>query len=65
MKGSMAEYCAPPLNQIARKPATLTHCQAAALPLVGTTCVQAFEEHGLRAGQRVLIIGASGGVGHV
>jgi NADPH:quinone reductase-like Zn-dependent oxidoreductase len=65
MQGSFAEYCCPPLNQICKKPSTLSHAQAAALPLVGTTCVQAFQEHGFKAGQRVLIIGASGGVGHV
>ena len=65
LRGSFAEYCCPPLNQICKKPASLSHIEAAALPLVGTTCVQAFEEHGLKEGHRVLIIGASGGVGHV
>ncbi|GMH96343.1 hypothetical protein TrST_g1423 [Triparma strigata] len=65
MNGSFAEYISPSLNQIAHKPASLSHSQAAALPLVGTTAVQAFREHGLKSGQRVLIIGASGGVGHV
>ncbi|GMH67006.1 hypothetical protein TrLO_g5357 [Triparma laevis f. longispina] len=65
MNGSFAEYISPPLNQIAPKPTSLTHAQAAALPLVGTTAVQAFWEHGLKSGQRVLIVGASGGVGHV
>jgi len=64
-KGSFAEYAAPPLDQIALKPSNLTHVEAAALPLVGTTAVQAFQEHYLSPGQRVLIIGASGGVGHV
>ena len=55
----------PPLNQVHHKPSSLTHAEAAALPLVGTTAVQAFWEHGLKEGQRVLVIGASGGVGHV
>ena len=65
LKGSFAEYTPAPMNQIALKPKNLTHAQAAALPLVGTTACQAFMEHGLKAGQRVLIVGASGGVGHV
>ena len=34
-------------------------------PLVGTTTVQAYREHDLKEGDKVLIIGASGGVGHV
>jgi NADPH:quinone reductase-like Zn-dependent oxidoreductase len=65
LMGSFAEVVAPPLDQIWLKPSTLTHCQAAALPLVGVTCVQAMEEHALLSGERLLIIGASGGVGHV
>ena len=67
LAGSFAEYCSPPLDQIARKPANLPHELAAALPLVGTTALQALEENGFKSesGQRVLIVGASGGVGHV
>ena len=65
LRGSFAEYVAAPLDQIAPKPAALSHVEAAALPLVGTTALQAFTQHNLRQAQRVLIIGASGGVGHV
>ena len=65
LKGSFAEFTPAPLNQIALKPKNLTHAEAAALPLVGTTACQAFAEHGLKAGHRVLIVGASGGVGHI
>ena len=65
LHGSMAEYVLAPLNQLAKKPAALSHTEAAALPLVGTTAMQAFKQHRLRRGQRVLVIGASGGVGHV
>ena len=65
MMGSFGEFIQPPINQVALKPKSLTHVEAAALPLVGVTCVQAFAEHGLEAGQRVLVIGASGGVGHI
>ena len=65
LHGSFAEYIAAPINQIAKKPQALTHTEAAALPLVGTTALQAFSQHQLRKGQRLLVIGASGGVGHV
>jgi len=65
MHGSFAEVVAAPLDQVALKPECLTFSEAAALPLAGTTCIQAFQQHGLTSGQRVLIIGASGGVGHL
>ncbi len=61
-----AEYVVAPSRQIARKPAGLDHTHAAALPLVGLTAWQGLVDvAGLRAGQRVLIHGAGGGVGHV
>ena len=63
--GSFAETVSAPLDQIAKKTSTLTFLEAAALPLVGVTAAQAFEQHGLASGQRLLVIGASGGVGHV
>ena len=64
MKGSLAERVRAPVDQICRKPKSLSHVEAAALPLVGTTELQAFQQHGLAAGHRVLVVGASGGVGH-
>ena len=45
LTGSFAEFVAAPLNQIAAKPAALSHVEAAALPLVGTTALQAFRQH--------------------
>ena len=55
-----------PAVEMALKPASLSHVQAAALPLVTLTAWQAlFEAAGLKAGQRVLIHAAAGGVGHV
>lgn len=49
---------------LTKKPPTLTHEQAAAIPLAGLTALRALRLDGrLQAGQRVLIIGASGGVG--
>ncbi|MEJ2852820.1 MULTISPECIES: NAD(P)-dependent alcohol dehydrogenase [unclassified Saccharothrix] len=58
--GTLAEYVAVPEGQLAPKPANLTHVQAAAGPIAAFTALQA-----LRAatGRRVLISGASGGVG--
>ena len=63
--GSFSEYVAAPLDQLAKKPEKLSHIEAAGLPLVGTTALQAFIQHKVREGQRVLVIGASGGVGHI
>ncbi|KJK40590.1 NADPH:quinone reductase [Streptomyces variegatus] len=64
--GSHAEYVIAPVRALARKPAGTGHVQAGALPLVSLTAWQALVEHaGLRAGQRVLIHAAAGGVGHV
>ena len=54
-----------PLDQISHKPSKLSWQEAAAAPLVCITALQALEQHGVSAGQRVLVIGASGGVGHV
>lgn len=64
--GGYAEYVTAPARQFARKPATLGFAEAAALPLAGLTAWQALVDvAGLRAGQRVLITAAAGGVGHL
>ncbi|MFF9312554.1 NADP-dependent oxidoreductase [Streptomyces sp. NPDC004684] len=64
--GSHAEYVTAPARAFAAKPAGIDHVQAAALPLVSLTAWQALVERAeLRAGQRVLIHAAAGGVGHV
>jgi NADPH:quinone reductase-like Zn-dependent oxidoreductase len=59
--GTFAEYVCVPDDMVARKPANLTFEQAAALPLAGNTALIDLRE--VAAGQRVLINGASGGVG--
>ena len=63
-QGSFAEYARAKPDKLAPKPADLTFEQAAAVPVSGVTALQALRDKGrLRAGQRVLVIGASGGVG--
>ena len=62
--GAFAEFVAVPENRLAIRPASLTVEQAATLPLAGMTALQGLRDVGqLRAGQQVMIIGASGGVG--
>jgi NADPH:quinone reductase-like Zn-dependent oxidoreductase len=62
--GAFAEYTAVREERCAPKPAGLTFEQAAALPTSGVTALQAVRKQGrVRAGQRVLVIGAGGGVG--
>jgi NADPH:quinone reductase-like Zn-dependent oxidoreductase len=64
--GVAAEYAAVPARLLAPKPRTLTHVEAAALPLAGLTAWQGLFGHGrLAEGERVLIHGAAGGVGHL
>ena len=63
-EGSFAEYAPAAAAKLAPKPASLGFQQAAALPISGVTALQAVREHGrVKAGDRVLVIGASGGVG--
>ena len=62
--GADAEYVAARAAELVPKPATLTHAQAAAVPLSALTAWQAlFEQGELERGQRVLIHGGAGGVG--
>jgi NADPH:quinone reductase-like Zn-dependent oxidoreductase len=62
--GSFAEYAAVPEDQLALKPANLTFEQAAAVPISGFAALQALRDTGgVKPGQKVVIIGASGGVG--
>jgi NADPH:quinone reductase-like Zn-dependent oxidoreductase len=62
--GAAAEYVAVEARNLAPKPTSLSHVEAAAVPLAGLTAWQALFDHGgLVAGQSVLIHGAGGGVG--
>ncbi|OIJ62770.1 NAD(P)-dependent alcohol dehydrogenase [Streptomyces mangrovisoli] len=63
-RGSFAEFARAKAARIAPKPVGTTFEQAAALPVSGVTALQALEGHGrMTDGQKVLIVGASGGVG--
>ncbi len=62
--GTYAEYIAVPAAICARKPASIDHTHAAAIPLAGLTAWQAlFEAAALTSGQKVLIQAGAGGVG--
>ena len=62
--GAAAEYVAVPAASVAPKPASLSHVEAAALPLAGLTAWQALADHThVSTGDRVLVVGAAGGVG--
>lgn len=60
---SLAEQALIARKRIARKPQSLSFAQAAAMPLAAQTALQGLRKGGGREGSRVLIIGASGGVG--
>lgn len=62
--GAFAEYAATSADHLVRKPANLTFEQAAAVGVSATTALQLLrDDGGVRPGQRVLVNGASGGVG--
>jgi NADPH:quinone reductase-like Zn-dependent oxidoreductase len=64
--GAAAEFTVVSASLLAPKPAALGFVEAAALPMGGLSAWQALFDHGrLQAGQRVLIHGAAGGVGHL
>jgi NADPH:quinone reductase-like Zn-dependent oxidoreductase len=63
-RGSFAEYAAAREDKLAYKPAGLTFEQAAVVPISGGTALQGLRDAGgVKAGDKVLVIGASGGVG--
>ncbi|MFJ5776461.1 NADP-dependent oxidoreductase [Streptomyces sp. NPDC093094] len=66
LAGAYAEYAVAPETELAAVPGGLTMVEAAAVPMPALTAWQTlFELGGLTAGQRVLVAGAAGGVGHI
>ena len=65
LQGALAEYMTADARLIARKPKTVSMRAAAALPLVGITAYEGLQRANVQAGQKVLVHGGAGGVGHV
>ncbi len=65
LAGSLAEYMVADSRLIATKPVNLSMREAAALPLVAITAYEGLTRAGITKGQKVLVHGGSGGVGHV
>lgn len=65
LPGAMADYIAADARLVAKKPASLSMREAAALPLVGITAYEGLARAGVTSGQKVLVHGGGGGVGHV
>jgi len=65
LPGTLAEYIVADTNLISHKPKNLSMREAAALPLVGITAYEGLMRAGIKKGQKVLVHGGSGGVGHV
>jgi NADPH:quinone reductase-like Zn-dependent oxidoreductase len=61
--GAFAEYAAISQDQLVRKPASLTFEAASAIGVSATTALQLLRDHDIQPGQKVLVNGASGGVG--
>ncbi|MDQ2697858.1 MAG: NAD(P)-dependent alcohol dehydrogenase [Actinomycetota bacterium] len=62
--GSLAEFATAKAATLAAAPATLSSAEAATLPVSGCAALHALDAAGISAGQRVLVIGAGGAVGH-
>ncbi|MDP0491653.1 MAG: zinc-dependent alcohol dehydrogenase family protein [Verrucomicrobiota bacterium JB023] len=65
LPGTLTEYIVADARLMAKKPANLSLSEAAALPLVAITAYEGLKRAGVSRGQKVLVHGGSGGVGHV
>ncbi|MRI33108.1 quinone oxidoreductase [Endozoicomonas sp. OPT23] len=65
LQGALAEYMLADAKLIAKKPVSLSMKEAAALPLVAITAYEGLVRAGVKQGQKVLVHGGAGGVGHV
>lgn len=65
LQGTLAEYMLADAKLVAHKPKSLSMSEAAAIPLVGITAYEGLQRAGVTTGQKVLIHGGAGGVGHL
>ncbi|MEO0902248.1 MAG: zinc-dependent alcohol dehydrogenase family protein [Bacteroidota bacterium] len=65
LPGTLADYIAADSKLIAKKPKNVSMAEAAAIPLVGITAYEGLVRAGIKSGQKVLVHGGSGGVGHI
>lgn len=65
LPGTLTEYIVADSNLIGHKPKDLTMRETAALPLVAITAYEGLTRAGVKAGQKILVHGGSGGVGHL
>ena len=65
LQGALAEYMLADAKLIAHKPKSISMREAAALPLVGITAYEGLVRAGVKQGQKVLVHGGAGGVGHI
>lgn len=64
--GAFSEFATANISNISYKPKSANFEESSALPLVGSSAVQALEEHiKLQSGQKILIHGGAGGIGHI
>ena len=64
-QGAFAELVRVPSDQIWFMPENVSFAEASVLPLVGLTVLQCFSDNGVEKNHRILVLGASGGTGHV
>lgn len=65
LQGALAEYMLADARLLAHKPKSLSMREAASLPLVGITAFEGLTRAGTKAGDKVLVHGGAGGVGHI
>lgn len=65
LPGTLAEFMVADAKLVAHKPKSLSMKEAAAIPLVGITAYEGLVRAGAKAGQKILVHGGSGGVGHI
>ena len=65
LPGTLAQFITADSKLVAKKPKNLSMAEAAAIPLVGITAYEGLKRAGISKGQKVLVHGGSGGVGHI